>query len=141
MSLTLAQINKLAEQARKPHHIAKFKAKFGISNRVLANFLAISSSEATKHIADDSFSKDQNKLILNVQDIIEHLVNESEILQDQAPHIMVLTHDLEMAERSIKTERKTINKLESELNFYRKQSFWKRLWHLFKPHSNQEVTA
>lgn len=111
--------------------IAYFKAKFGVSNKSIAGLLNITSVQVKDCLINDTFTPKQTDLVSRLNIIIERMIEESELLQEQSPYLLVLEHEKDMQEMEITRLLASNADLSKEINGYKYMGFFKRLLFLF----------
>lgn len=114
------------------HKIARFKAKYGVSNSDVSAMLGISSKEIREKLINDSFTSIQQELMAKIERVIERTIREANLLQDHAPFLEVLRHEGELKDKSITKLSGDLSISNKRVNEYRKMKLIDRLKFLIK---------
>lgn len=128
----LERISVNTAESADNHKIARFKAKYGVSNSAVSGMLGISSKEVRVKLVDDSFTSIQKELMSKIEKVIERTVSEANLLQDHAPFLEVLSHEGELKDKLIIELRKHLDSSNKIANKYRNMKFVDRIKFLFQ---------
>ena len=126
-------INRIKLVEQEPHKIAKFKSKYGVSNRQMALLLGVSPMEVRTHVERDSFSNEHNELVGRIEGIIEHMIEESELLGDHAPRLAVVEHELEKSQKLVGRLSENNSRLAGDLMQFANMTLWEKILFIFRP--------
>jgi hypothetical protein len=111
-------------------NLARFKAKYGVSNDMAA-YLFQEHSRDVREWAMKGAPFHIEQAVGRIEGIIEHIRKEGELLGDHAPLIQVLKHDKEILNKSINEANNKILYLVDEISKVERMTFIQRLKFLF----------
>ena len=113
--------------------LARFKAKYAVSNRMLTYFLDVDLDTAIAWVENDTAPDEVTELIEKVSALIERFIQENEALAGEGPYIQTLNHQLEIAQDEIFRKQTEITKLKERVDSFKRIGFFGRLKFLVNP--------
>lgn len=114
--------------------MAEFKAKYGVSHRLMAGLFGTNISKAREWTEETPQDIEDG---LNRLDVFaKHLIKEGELLRDQVPLIQVLEHDLEMCKHELSGSVSAQNRLKNKLETIEGMGFIQKIKFVLKRKSH-----
>ena len=117
----------MPENTQEPQNIiAKFKAKYAISNKMMAKLCNVEPIEVKKWTDTDTAPDEANRLTQAVESIIKYMIDDYELMKESHSFIQVL-------ERKSQLDTEIRYTLSSKVKVFEDMGFYDRMLFLVNP--------